>query len=842
MIFISTDILSPYKRNIVSQDHYDTLIEFLQDKYPNGFKRPTDISINGNEIELDDYDTVLKDDDVVVLLDRAALPVGLIGGWFVTALANLAISVTLSFVANKLFSPDSHEAPVSQSSVYNINSAQNAARFGSPVPIVYGKVRMYPSMIVQPYYKFINHIEYLYHVLCVGQGTMTTNNIMIGDDVIENTNDVDWKILNQSSFYNIPSNAFGFHITKTLAVPSTMKINQTESEKYTISADASQVEFDYMLPNGLFYVKGDGEYVNTARSFKFRIYTGIGGIYTEVFSQTITENTMTVDAIQRTFTKDISNYDEEIYVSFEGIYFYDHPRDTHDTYIKRVKEIHPNEDFTQLYGDITLLAVKIKATDTVSASGQLKVNGYFERTDVGNTMSEVLTDIYTNTKYGAGLSADDLNFPTTIATVNCAYDSNITIFDAMRRPAIAQGYSVYLAGMDVILKKDAPNNITSGMYNEMNILRNTFKSQYLFKEEFQQYDGYECTYIDGNGWIPRTSKYPATSIRPKVVDLFGVVKYDPTGGNLSELSSYTSVNLDLAHDIAIKDNVAYVVSNTADSVTTIDISNPLNMTELDSITSSDLNGVYSIAINNNIAYAVTSLGKMVSIDISNPSNIVELSTISSANLSGAYNIEIKDNIAYVVARSVDKIVSVDISSGAGGMVELDAYTSANMDGASGIAISGNVAYVTSQVSDSITSIDISTPSSMSELDSYTSANLNGAYSVDIVGNTAYVASNLSDSITAIDISNPSSMSELGSYTSANLNGAQDIIAGHDIALVVSYNADRITTIDVSNASSMSEISSVTSTNMDGAFRLEVYGNVAYVVSNTSDSITAIDIT
>ena len=194
-------------------------------------------------------------------------------------------------------------------------------------------------------------------------------------------------------------------------------------------------------------------------------------------------------------------------------------------YIKRVKEIYPNEDFTQNYGDITLLVAKIKATNTVSSAGQVKVNGYFERTDVGNTMSEVLTDLYTNTSYGGGLNPDDLSFPTTTETVNCAYDTNMTIFDAMRKPALAQGYSLYLAGMDVILKKDGANSVLSGMYNEMNILRNSLKAQYLFKEEYPSYDGFECIYIDGCDWKPKSVKYPSTSTRPQRVDLFGVVDY-----------------------------------------------------------------------------------------------------------------------------------------------------------------------------------------------------------------------------------------------------------------------------------------------------------------------------
>jgi len=156
------------------------LIDFLVDKYPKGFDKPTDISINGLEIKVENYDTPLNDNDIIVLLDRTALPVGLIGGWLITALANLAISVTLSYIANKLFAPDAPEEQAQASTVYNVASGQNSARYGSPVPVIYGKVRMYPSMIVQPYYRYDDNIEYLYHVLCVSQGTCTVNDILKG--------------------------------------------------------------------------------------------------------------------------------------------------------------------------------------------------------------------------------------------------------------------------------------------------------------------------------------------------------------------------------------------------------------------------------------------------------------------------------------------------------------------------------------------------------------------------------------------------------------------------------------------------------------------------------------
>lgn len=523
MVFISTDVLTPYNREIVSTDSYPTLIDFLQDMYPNGFERPTDISINTKTLEVNNYDTALKEDDIIVLLERAALPAALFGGsLFLTALANLTISVTLSYVVNKLFAPDAADTGSSQpSSVYNLNSAQNMARYGAPIPIIYGTVRMYPAMIVQPYYKFENNIEYLYHVLCVGQGTNTTDNIQIAEDDITTPGDLQWKLLYQDSFYNIPRNAYGIHITRTLSSPSNLELKEGEfTEEYTIKQGTANAEFDYHYPNGIYATRAEGGYNWAATAFSYYIKT-LAGV--TLFEGRVTNAGMSKDPIQATVNKFVGNWTqtEAVTISFYTDVTLDDPGYSETGYIKRVKEIYPNKDFTQAYGDITLLVCKIKATNAVSSIGQVKVNGYFTREDVGNSMEEVLTDIYTNTTYGGALNASDLNFPVTGACVNAAYDSNQTIFDAMRKPALAQGFSLFLAGQDVILKKDGVNNITTGLYNEMNIIRNSLKVQYLFKEEYPSYDGFETTYLDST-WTQQTELYPSWSVRPQKVDLFGV--------------------------------------------------------------------------------------------------------------------------------------------------------------------------------------------------------------------------------------------------------------------------------------------------------------------------------
>lgn len=847
MIFIATDILNPYKREILSQDSYNTLIDFLVEKFPDGFKRPTDISVNGHEVALANYDIELKEDDVIVLLDRAALPVGLIGGWFVTALANLAISVTLSYVANKLFAPDAPQDQGTPSSVYNLNSSQNMARYGSPIPIVYGKVRMFPSMIVHPYYKFEDDIEYLYHVMCIGQGTLTTDAIYIGEDEVTNPGDVQWKLLNKADFYNIPLRAYGIHLNKTLSTPSNIEIGGgsdgvqgDETEKYRISADASKVEFDYMLPNGLFW-NNDGSLEAAHASFEFRIYTLSGTTYTEVFKETFSLYEKSIDAIQRTYAKDISSYTQDVYVSFKRTIQSSDIRVTQDLYVKRVKEIYPNEDFTQRYGDITLLAVKIKATNAVSSAGQLKVNGYFERVDAGNTMSEVLTDIYTNTTYGGGLSASDLSFPTTTETVNCAYDSNMTVFDAMRKPAIAQGYSLYLAGMDVILKKDGVNNITSGMYNEMNILRNTFKAQYLFKEEYPANDGFKCTYIDGDGWIQKSETYPSTSSRPQVVDLFGVVDYGvriPSGSNLS---LYSSLSVTAPNGIAVSGNTAYVTNSSARTITSIDITDPTNMSILDTLTGTSMSGAAGIQVSGNVAYVCSQFSDSItSIDITDPSNMVELhSLVHSTFLNYASDLKIVGNIAYVVSPGTYSIVAINISNPSA-MFRISQFSSASVDSVYTIDVKDGIGYITSFNSDLIASVDLST---MTLLDTYTSTSLNGAKGVAISGNTAFVTSTNNNSITSIDITDPSNMTELDSYTSSTLDGDKSILIYGDVAYISTLGSvtNLITAIDISSPSNLSLITSLVGASGYASIGIALTNNTIFTAGYTTNKVFSVDI-
>ncbi len=538
----------------------------------------------------------------MVLLERPALPIGLIGGWFITALANIAISVAASWVMGKLFEPEAPEdiaGRKSPSSVYNLNNSQNQARLGEPIPVIYGTVRLYPSYIAQPYFKYIDNDEYLYHLMCVGQGKIVGLDLMIGDQVIENGNDVYSKIFWNENFSDIEGYVGDTNynqLTNTLVNPSRLEMggfwaddvdmtfsgsnitvqqeldiedgsiitidenigggttpantgdhtvisssissgtttivtgsiltNETlscliymswESEFFEVNLDAKYVETDYSYPNGLYNSSTNGDFVTYDDSFAIRTYDENKVLLVPyVASISGTSN----NPIRKTVKLHVLGGGVK-YVTYHRTYGKATNSQMNNTvYIDRVKELFEQPDLSGA-GDITLMWVRVKATNAISSMGQQKINGHYMRNDLANDMNTVLTDIYTNTNYGGRLNANDLDFPVTTETVNGAFDSSMTVFDAMKSVSKSQKYTVFLAGMDLVLKKDGTNDITSGLYNETNIIRGSLSIQYIFEELDKSTDSYECSYRDED-WNLLTKTYPSGGVYPSRVDLFGV--------------------------------------------------------------------------------------------------------------------------------------------------------------------------------------------------------------------------------------------------------------------------------------------------------------------------------
>jgi len=257
---------------------------------------------------------------------------------------------------------------------------------------------------------------------------------------------------------------------------------------------------------------------------------------------------------------------------------------------------------------------------------------------------------------------------------------------------------------------------------------------------------------------------------------------DPSSmSDISELS-FTSLGFGDANGLVdaaldVENEVLYCVSNGSgedDYLFSIDVSDTSNMTLLDSVViytdsggDGDTDGIV-IDVTNQIAYVASQTKNTIrSYDISNPSSITLDDTIT---LSGHRPIkmvlDLQNDVLYAACRTAGQgLISIDISNPSS-MSELD-FISTNMDGCRDITIDfeEEVVYLTdssgSSLEGAVISVDVSNPSAMVQLDRiapFSGERLQNI-TMDIFNKVVYVADFNDASIHAIDVSDPSSMNE-----------------------------------------------------------------------------------
>lgn len=108
---------------------------------------------------------------------------------------------------------------------------------------------------------------------------------------------------------------------------------------------------------------------------------------------------------------------------------------------------------------------------------------------------------------------------------NGALDSKNTVMDTLKLISKAGRYSAYLDGQTINFRKDAEQLIRTSLFNETNILKNSFKIDYLFGEESGN-DGVLVKYRDPDTFKESQATYPDTSINPQQMELIGCTEYN----------------------------------------------------------------------------------------------------------------------------------------------------------------------------------------------------------------------------------------------------------------------------------------------------------------------------
>jgi hypothetical protein len=564
--------MTPNDRQAFQLEDGAPVIDWLQEHHPDGFGMPIKFYVNGEEKPLDDLDYIPGEDDVVVI---AMMPGGFLAAMplLVKVIIGLAV-MAASYFAMMLFAPKvAKQKSVTPNESFTVSSEQNAARYGDPIPVVYGDVWSTPDYITQPYTWFhydestlnemLNGVQYLDLIMCVGQGVVEVPQIKIGaTDSGTIPNLVSWRTFKpweHNSTFGAVQNAMGYRFYENV-VTSTEVDNQEFVEKgdkagpFTISKAGTKgrvFSIDIVFPNGLFYTSDKGNMTGTSVGFDlfWREVDDAGNLIGPEYAVP-----GGLGASTRTRDQSDTKNSAEIASPVRRTYFIDTGRSARWAVwmIRNSPSLKPaqgsfNWSWTglrliadtpsTLYGDVTLLAVRIKASRGVGSDAAVRVMARCQRWANGlpngewqhsGSAADAFYDVYTNVLYGAGRPAAELDLPKlrdlrtkwSGYNFNHVFKNRTTIWEALKTITVGYGAEPLPLGSVMSIAQDGVKPIRSMLFTDANIIEGTMKVNYIFDVE-EDSDGIEVQYTNPLDWQESFTRWPTNSVIPETVTLAG---------------------------------------------------------------------------------------------------------------------------------------------------------------------------------------------------------------------------------------------------------------------------------------------------------------------------------
>ena len=262
------------------------------------------------------------------------------------------------------------------SPTYSLSARGNRARLNQPIPAIYGRHIVYPDLATTPYYIYKDNDQYLHQLYCIGQGEYDIEQIRIENTPITSFKDIDYKIIS-------PSEDMDFFDANVYSVSEVAGQElETANEWFGPFATnppktkTNQIQIDVTFPQGLYY-QGDSGLSNVSVGWKIQIRPiddrgTAGGVWSDLGSEHVNGSNPTALRKTYTYTDTVPKGRYEVRLARTSNKSTSHR--TVDTFRwkgLKSKIVEPN---VMTYGDVTLLAMKVKATENLSQQSLNKVN------------------------------------------------------------------------------------------------------------------------------------------------------------------------------------------------------------------------------------------------------------------------------------------------------------------------------------------------------------------------------------------------------------------------------------------------------------------------------------
>lgn len=494
--------LEPLKSTKSTLDEYISVRNLVQRMNPQTgeFPVPTVCFINGQPALRAEWGYIIQKNDVVhflTVVGYASLIIAIIA-------VVLVIAVSLIFMLNQ---PKVPGEDAKSDAVFSAKGQNNAIRVGEPIEVCYGRNRLYPSFASNPYYEYRDNDQFAFNLFCLGQGEYDISAIQINDSPIASFQEVQYQIYIPGQQVTLfPTAVF----SATEASGQTL-FGSNEPEyiapgwigPFSANPNGTQayrIQIDVVLPKGIYRQTKSGALDTTALGFaaQAQLIDNVGAPLGAWFDLT---------------------GDAEIVISGATItpqrksYFADVPLGRYQVRLRRTSLKTLSVNFgneiqwdglrsylteTQNFGNVTLLAVIIRATNNLNNQTQQEFNVICTRklpiresgsgwTAPTATRSIVwgLVDLF-KAQYGGRISVDTFFDWDALEELDELYTARgeyfdwifrdpITCWEAARAIGLVGRATPLLAGSLLTLKRDGPLSIPTAVFNQENIIQGTLE-------------------------------------------------------------------------------------------------------------------------------------------------------------------------------------------------------------------------------------------------------------------------------------------------------------------------------------------------------------------------------
>lgn len=497
-----------------------TIRGWLEMTYPGfeEFKVPTICIRNGNPILRKDWDQEIKKDDIVNFVA--------VVGDVATIIIAVIVIIAAIVLALVLRPPTPGVLPASDP-VFSVKGQQNEIRLGEPIEVNYGRNRIYPSFASRPFYRYQDNDQFQFSLFCLGQGIYDIEAIQIGDTAIADYQEVTYEVLPPGEQTTL------FHTNVYTAVEvNGQTLYMFDEANYPIpdgwvgpfpanpsGTEIFRIELDVTFPKGIFFAnkKGKLESITVTFQFERRLIDDAGaplGDWEPLITPTVVKATTTPQRTTYSIDVDPGRYEvrgrrvtradidatHQSELSWEGL---------------RGFVLGDEPD----YGDVTLLAVKIRATSNLNANTQKRFNviatrklpiresgGGFSEPVATRSIIWAFVDVFRNSKYGGRITDESFFDWDALEVLDALYEDRnehfdwtfrdpLTIWEAAKTIARVGRATPMLVGSLITMKRDGPLELPVALFNPDNIVKGTFEWQVKLWEP-NEFDSISVEYTD----------------------------------------------------------------------------------------------------------------------------------------------------------------------------------------------------------------------------------------------------------------------------------------------------------------------------------------------------------